>query len=251
MKNFITVGRIFYGVGIIGIGILQFIYKDLRPVVFPPGWLTPIHSPTLAYIVGAALVIAGIFICLGKMIKPVSFALAAFLFLLFIAFQFPYTMFIQPNSPKHLGLWTNPIKELAFCGGALIVAASALPDKTGKWMLIGRIFFSVLLIAFGLDHFYYTEFVATIVPSWIPGHIFWTYVGAVCLIGSGVAILFKIFIRPVALLLGIMLLIWFAMLHIPRAVADPYMEQGNEITSVFQALAYSGMAFIISAVYRE
>lgn len=40
-----------------------------------------------------------------------------------------------------------------------------------------------------------------------------------------------------------MLLLWFVILHIPRAIADPAIEKGNEITSVFQALAFSGIAF--------
>jgi hypothetical protein len=47
-----------------------------------------------------------------------------------------------------------------------------------------------------------------------------------------------------------MLLIWFAILHIPRAIADPYSGKGNEITSVFQALAFSGIAFVIAVIAK-
>ena len=46
-------------------------------------------------------------------------------------------------------------------------------------------------------------------------------------------------------LLGTMLFVWVLVLHIPRAVADPYGAIGNEWTSVFQALAFSGVAFIL------
>ena len=251
MKNLITVGRCFYGIGVVGIAVLQFIYADLRPVIFPPGWPTALHSSVLAYTVGVALIIAGISVIFGKSIKTIGFALAAFFFILFVAFQFPYIMFIQPNSPRHLGLWTDPLKELAFCGGALIIATSALDNKAELWLIVGRVFFGFMLIAFGIDHFYYTKFVATLVPSWIPAPVFCTYVGAICLIGSGVCLILKIFIRQIALLLGTMLLIWFAILHFPRAVADPYIMQGNEITSVFEALAYSGVAFVIAGVYRR
>jgi len=34
-------------------------------------------------------------------------------------------------------------------------------------------------------------------------------------------------------------------LHIPRAIADPYSVIGNEWTSTFEALAKSGVAFIL------
>jgi uncharacterized membrane protein YphA (DoxX/SURF4 family) len=129
--------------------------------------------------------------------------------------------------------------------------ASSFPETrlsiTSKMLLItGRIFFSIMLIIFGIDHILYKGFVATLVPAWIPGSMFWTYFGSIALIGSGICILLKIKTRLVGMLLGTMLLIWFIILHIPRAIADPYAGKGNEITSVFQALAFSGIAFVIA-----
>jgi len=52
--------------------------------------------------------------------------------------------------------------------------------------------------------------------------------------------------RDVALLLGLMLFFWVFMLHIPRAIADPHSGNGNEWASVFEALAFSGIAFLIA-----
>ena len=135
----------------------------------------------------------------------------------------------------------------------MAVSFPAEKSSTGNklFLILGRVFFSIMLIAFGIDHFLYTGFVATLVPNWIPWHIFWTYFAAVTLIGSGVCIMFKIMIRQVSILLGIMLFIWFIILHIPRAIAaDPNADKGNEITSVFQALAFSGIAFIIACIYQ-
>jgi len=42
--------------------------------------------------------------------------------------------------------------------------------------------------------------------------------------------------------------LWVFLLHIPRAVADPRGSLGNEWTSVFEALAYSGVAFMLAAL---
>jgi len=47
-------------------------------------------------------------------------------------------------------------------------------------------------------------------------------------------------------LTAVMIFIWLLVLHIPRAVADPYGANGNEITSCFEALAFSGIALIIA-----
>jgi hypothetical protein len=45
-----------------------------------------------------------------------------------------------------------------------------------------------------------------------------------------------------------MIFIWVVILHIPRAVA---MRNSNETTAVFEALAFSGVAFILAAAPRE
>lgn len=254
---FTKTARIFYGIGMMGIGIQHFIYSDFRPVIMPPGpaWL---HTPILAYLVGAAIVIAGTFIFLGKYTKTMSLLLASFLLLCFIFIQCPYVLFIQPNSPAHLGLWTDPLKELALSGGAFIIAGIAgdVPVKrfltpTEKLIPLGKIFFSITLTAFGIDHFFYTGFVDTIVPKWVSDPTFWTYFSGVALICSGVAIILKIRRRRIALLTAIMIFLWFLVLHIPRAIADPYIGKGNEITSVFQALAFSGIALGIVVMPKK
>jgi uncharacterized membrane protein len=102
------------------------------------------------------------------------------------------------------------------------------------------------MVVFGYMHFLYPDFVATLVPNWIPGHLFWTYFAAVALIASGLGILLNIQRRLAALLLGIMLFLWVIMLHIPRAVVALPADHGNEWASVFEALAFSGMAFLLA-----
>jgi uncharacterized membrane protein len=242
--------RIFFGIGMAGLGIQHFIYSDFRPVIIPPEWPKWMHFSILAYMAGAAIVIAGIFILLERKAKAVSLILGCFLLFCFLFIQCPYTLFVQPNSPAHLGLWTDPLKELALSGGAFIIAGLSADTSltqplftvTEKIIPLGKFFFSITLIAFGIDHFFYTEFVAALVPAWVPDHTFWAYLAGVSLIGSGVAITLKIKRRRIALLTSIMIFLWLIVLHIPRAIAEPYVAKGNEITSVFQALAFSGIA---------
>lgn len=259
MKSLTKTTRIFYGIGIVGIGVQQFMYLEFRPVIFPasPSWIRA--SAIIACLVGAALVVAGIFIALNKKAKTTSLFLGGFLLALLVFFQCPYVLFIQPNLAYHLGLWTDPLKELALGGGAFIMAGLAddelIPRRnyilTGLEKLIpfGKVFFSITMISFGIDHFFYTEFVAGLVPSWFPDHVFWTYFAGVALIASGVSIILQIKIRSVALLLSTMLFLWLILLHIPRAIADPFGARGNEITSVFEDLAFSGVALGIAIMY--
>jgi len=262
MNLLIRTGRSFFALGIIGIALQQFQYGELRPVVFPEwpaGWQA---SAAAAYIVGFVLIVASVFILMGRKGEQASLGLARFFLLMFIAFHFVYLVFFNPNS-FHLGSWSNALKALALSGGSLIMAASFLQESqpadkkspltraTEKMIPAGRVFFSITLILFGIDHFIYTEFVATLVPSWIPGHYFWTYFAAVALIASGICIIFKIQLKTVALLTGVMLLIWLLVLHIPRAVADPHGDKGNEVTSVFEALNFAGIALVLAGVKKS
>lgn len=250
----------FYAVGIAGLGIQQFIHTDFRPVILPPSWPHWLHAWNIwAFISGAALIITAIMLVIGKKRKTGALLLALFFLAMFVVFQVPYLLFVSPYSPRHLGLWTDPLKELALSGGALILASSFWKKRTSGLdpdaplrnglMTVGRIFFSVMLIAFGMDHLYYTKTVADLIPGWIPGHYFWTYFAAIALIGSGVCILLKIRIALVSLLAGLMLLLWIILLHIPRAIMFPTLAQGNEITSVFEALAFSGTAIMLYVEY--
>jgi uncharacterized membrane protein len=254
----VKTSQVFFGIGMMGIGIQHFIYSVFRPVIIPPEpqWL---QTPILVVVIGAAIVTAGTFILLGRNTKTISLLLACFLLFCLVFIQCPYILFIQPNSPAHLGLWTDPLKELALSGGAFVMAgisdgpASKHPFTTATEKLIplGKFFFAATLLLFGIDHFFYTDFVASLVPAWVPDHIFWTYFAGVALIGTGIAIILKIKRRRIALLASVMLFLWLVLLHIPRAIADPHTGKGNEITSVFEALAFSGIALGIAVMQKQ
>jgi len=108
----------------------------------------------------------------------------------------------------------------------------------------GKYFFALLLVIFGIDHFLYIDFVKILVPTWIPGALFWSYFAGVALIASGLAIFINFKPRVTSLLLATMLFLWLLVLHIPRTITAPATDNGNEWTSVFQCLAFCGMAIL-------
>lgn len=114
-----------------------------------------------------------------------------------------------------------------------------------KVIPLGMYPFAIGVIAFGVDHFLYTRYVATSVPAWIPGHIVWIYFAGAALMASCVGMMARVKAHLAATLLGTMIFIWILVLHTPRAVADPCSGVGNQWTSTFEALAKSGIAFIL------
>ncbi len=247
-QSLCNAGVKFYGIGIAAIGIQQLFYADFRPFIAPPSdWL-----PGLAlwsYVGSAALIVAGAMLTIDASARKVSLITGGAFLALFLFYHVPHLLFINPYG-KHLGTWTNGLKELAFAGGAFIIA-SLYPNEDSinrleKLIPFGEFFFSITMVAFGIAHFVYVDFVKALVPSWILGEVFWTYLAGVALIGSGVSFTFKIKLKEVALLYGVMVFLWLITLHIPRAFADPFGEKGNEVTSVFQALAFSGIGFVMA-----
>jgi len=256
MDRLSKIGRLFYGLCIAIFGINQMVFADFRNVILPP-WPSWRASPGIwAYLAGAVLIGAGIAIILDKKRRVVALVLGGVLLALVVFWHLPYMLFVFPHHLWHLGVWTDAGKEMALAGGAFVVAGSFPNEKGNKSSLVkaletlvplGRVLFSITMIAFGIDHFLYTDFVAHLVPRWIPGSIFWTYFSGVALIGSGIAIIFKIKLRVVALLQGTMIFLWFILLHVPHAIANPDVGKGNEIVSAADALAFSGIAFILAS----
>jgi len=68
---------------------------------------------------------------------------------------------------------------------------------------------------FGSDHLVAAKFVATIVPSWIPGHLFWAYFMGFALIAATLNLATSIRWRLAASLLFIFVLT----IHIPNLPA--------------------------------
>ncbi len=247
------VGRVFYGIAITEMG-LQAIYFGKFPYMLIP----PTHFPTplrlqLACVSGILLVLGGICIILNKKAKVASLLLGVILLLVFCFYFIPY-MFLS-NTYMHFGEWENAEKELALSGGAFIIAAcfsgkneSPFSTFLAKLIPLGPVFFAIPVICFGIAHFMSPQDVADYTPAWVPLKLFWAYFCGAALIGSGIAILFKIKPALFATLLGIMIFMWFVILHIPRVIVSPSIYLGGEITSAVIALAYSGIAFVVAGM---
>jgi uncharacterized membrane protein YphA (DoxX/SURF4 family) len=253
MGNQSNTGRIFYGVSIAVMGLLTIYYKDFPYMLFPA---QPLQTPGLVYIFGLLFILAGSCIVFGKKIRPVSLLFGSVLLLIFCFYYLPYEFGVSSNY-KNLLEWDNPGKELALAGGAFVIAGGFAEKNKNRLSIIGEklmpfgaVLFSLPIITFGILHLLYAKDVSTLVPSWIPRPVFWTYLAGVGLLGSGIAIIFKIKTRIIAALLGLMILIWFVILHIPRVINSPVTDLEGEVTSAFLALAYSGIAFVISGAHK-
>jgi len=242
-----------YAIMLIAIAVQQLICADFRPVILPPAyphWLGDRIAWT--WICSIILIMANGAILFEYRGRVISLLMAGIFLLMLLLFHIPYH--ISTGGLQSIGGWGDAFKMLVLSGGAYIVAGTFDKDAhaadiikfSEKLIPAGKYFFSTTMIVFGAEHFIYKDFVATLIPAWIPWPYFWTYFAGVALMAGGVGIAFNIKRRLAAFLLGLAIFSWFIVLHIPRAIADPHSGNGNEWTSVFEAFGFSGIAFILS-----
>jgi len=249
----VSLGRWFFGVAATASGVLQLVLADFVRLVPQPTVWAP-APPALAYLVGVVLLGTGLAIVAGRVARTAATVIGVMLLVVVLLYLPPMVVNPVVDRPFLRGfMWTNLLKALALAGGAAMLAGW-LPDHRptvpapvrafGRLAPLGAAFVALFLVVCGLQHFVYSPFVTTLVPSWMPGRSFWTYLTGVALIAGGAGMLFRRTARLAATLSAVMIFLWVLMLHIPRALAGP--RHAHETAGVFEALAMSGVALLVA-----
>ncbi len=117
------------------------------------------------------------------------------------------------------------------------------------FMKSGRIAYAMGILVFGLAHFPAAAKFAELVP--IPFAMFWVYLTGLCLVAAGIAMIIKKQLSLACLLLGILLLIFVAMVHIPQALSIDEMTKANGIAHTLKTLSMAGAAFFFYGYYKK
>ncbi|HLW51238.1 MAG TPA: hypothetical protein VKW06_00210 [Candidatus Angelobacter sp.] len=114
-----------------------------------------------------------------------------------------------------------------------------------KLILFGPLFYAAPLAAFGTEHFTLTKVIASIVPRWIPWHMFWAYFVGACFIAAGLAIVTRLQARLAASLVALTFFLFVVLMDLPAWARHPGNRFG--ITLALRELAFSGGALALAA----
>jgi uncharacterized membrane protein YphA (DoxX/SURF4 family) len=241
-------GRIFIAIAMVGFGIQHWLLNGIVGglELVPEG--LPGHT-IWADLIGTILVAAGVSLAIGKGARLSSMVLANLFFLAELVRRMPSIATIVQDLAER----TVVFETLALGSGCLIVA-SVLPvgeQDSARWTKasqtagkVGRILFAIAMAVFGWTHLLIPQFIATLIPSWMPWHLFLAYFTAFGFIAVGIAFASNRAVRPAAGLLGLMFLSWVITLHGPRVALA--LSNRFEWNSAFMALAMSGVAFVVA-----
>ena len=235
-------GRYLFAIAVAAFGIDYLLHGHFATGHPPAPGYTP-GAPWTAYLLGAYLVLAALGIVTGVAARRCALALGVLFFLCVVllhGFQFMGIVL-------HGGARTEAFEALAFGCEAFILAA-LLPGRPSaaidRLALVARFVFALSLIVFGVQHFLYAGYIATLVTAWIPGHLFLVYLSGVGFIAAGIAIAINVQARLAATAIGAMLLLWVLVLHLPRAIAA--WSNGDEWSSLFVALGIGGGSLVVA-----
>ena len=88
-----------------------------------------------------------------------------------------------------------------------------------------RYLFAIPIGIFGLFHFMNGAAMAGMVPSFIPGGVFWVYLTGAALLAASVSLIIRKKDKLAGFLLGVMLLIFVLTMHLPGVIGGGDMAQ--------------------------
>jgi uncharacterized membrane protein len=199
-------------------------------------WLPAV--PWVAYLFGAIWVLCGLGFLFGGTRRSAALLFGGLFFVLMLLLDVPK----NAADIRNISLRTGVFEPLSLaCLAWLLPGPGAIPswlERASRYLL------ALSLIIFGVDHFLALGFIATLIPNWIPWHVFWVACFGVAFIASGLSIGLNVMQRWGAAGLGLMFAIWVFTLHLPR-VLGLYGIPGaphnpNEWSSLFIAVALWG-----------
>ena len=238
-------GGLLFPVAISGFGIEHIVFAGAADHGMYP-WV--LGSPAWNYLFGALLIAVSVSIRIRKRAPLAASVLGMTLCI------YALVLYVPPFR-AHLhdpGPWAGILGLGSPLSGACeLLAMSGVAWVWGKNRMArpGRAGFGGSMVFFGLQHFYYSAFLATLIPSWIPCHLFWEYFVGAAFIAAAAAITVNKAARLAALLLGTMFGLFVLLLHAPGVVAEAGSR--DQWTSALVAVAMCGGAFVLAEASRS
>ena len=145
-----------------------------------------------------------------------------------------------------------------FAGGMVFAIGVAGICARGDWkkargldklILFGPLFYGAPLAAFGTEHFTITAAVASIIPAWIPWHLFWVYLLGACFIAAPVSLVTRVQARLSAGLLALTFFLFVALMHAPGWAHNP--QNRLALTVALRELSFCGGALALAVSLSE
>ncbi|HEX4020875.1 MAG TPA: hypothetical protein VHX63_07015 [Acidobacteriaceae bacterium] len=185
-----SVGHVIFAVTMIGLGVVGLLHPDFVPLWNPIPASVSAHE-LLLYFGALISLTAGIGLLVPRMATIAARVLLATLFLWLLLFRLP-NFFLEPIFQACWSVF--PLAVMLAAAWVLYVWFAADWDRkhlsfvsSNNGLRIARGLYGLCLIFFGTAHFIDVKDTVSLIPHWLPGHLFWAYFTGCAFIAAGIA----------------------------------------------------------------
>jgi len=245
----IKFARPLFGISVLAMGIQHFIFDYVAATKPPSISFLQSSFQVVGFLYTLGTIALGAAVLFNYKIKGAAYWLGMMTFS-WALFRHVPLVIVNIADPAE---WNSLFMAVAASGSAFIMADSvthgSLPFRNRRFSnrlfikRMGNLCYGSSLIVFGIQHIVYAPFIASLIPSWIPGNYFWAHVTGLALFTAGLSITLEWKNNISSLGLGIMISLWIALVHFPRLQANA--RDYHEWTSLFQAVIITSGAFVL------
>jgi len=252
LDKLILFGPTFYAAPIAAFGTEHFTLTQAMASIMP-AWI-PWHQ-FWVYFVGTCFVAAALSLVTGIEARLSASLLALAFFLIVVLMHAPNWM----QNPRDRFALAVALRETAFSGGALALAASLSNQHRGSTHIlatIARYLIAIPVLFFAFEQFMHGDYVPGIplerlTPQWIYGRAIWTYLAALVYAVAGTFLLAGKKTRAAAAWLGVTVLFLELAVYVPIGVVDR-ASLNNGLNYVMDTLMFCGAVLLLAcAMPRE
>jgi uncharacterized membrane protein YphA (DoxX/SURF4 family) len=240
----IPLGIRIYGLGAIATGLVGLAWGDFALQWEPVAASFPGRT-ALAYVFSALLIVAGAAVNWRRSSAALGAAALVGLYAVVVVLMHGAQIVQQPGA---FAAWHGAAEQLALLAAGL--ASYAYLAHHGPVSRVALICMGVCLLMFGLAHFLYLGFTASMVPAWLPGgQRLWAVLTGVAHLVAGIALLSGIKARLAVNLLTVMFASFSVLVHLPSLLANPHSHLNWVINAI--NLALTGAAWAIATALAQ
>ncbi len=253
----VRIGRGLFAIASASLAIWSFAYGD-----FAAGGLSLPHGSLSreVWIYGSALILlaASAGLCLSRSALPSVLTIVAYDGLWAVT-AVPQIL----SKPLSVDAWYPFCEALTSLVGAWILytllrrplRASQMPIAGEGAVHPARILFGLTCVFYGWSHFVYADYTASMVPTWLPGHLVLAYFTGAAHVGAGIAIILAILPRLAAILEAIMMSLFGLLVWVPSFFVQPRPTWAtpteNQWSELVVSLLLAASAWMVAISLRK